>query len=145
MSNTQERSITESTSPLQTERGKTTIEDVVVAKIAGMAAQEVEGVHMGGGASRAIGGLVERATGSPSVTRGVHVEVGEQEAAIDLNLAVDYGIAIPAVAEAVRRNIINRVENLVGLKVTEVNITVNDVILPQPQQSEEEAETQRVR
>ena len=63
--------------------------------------------------------------------RGVSVEVGEEEAAIDLTMAVEYGTSIPQVTEAARRNVINRVENLVGLRVTEVNITVNDVQFPE--------------
>ncbi|MCA1739920.1 MAG: Asp23/Gls24 family envelope stress response protein, partial [Actinobacteria bacterium] len=106
-------------SPLQTERGGTRIEDSVVSKIAGIAAQEVEGVRMGGGTSQAIGGLLSSVTGGSSgsggQSRGVSVEVGEVETAIDVTLTVEYGKSIPQVAEAVRRNIINRVENLVGL------------------------------
>lgn len=112
------------------ERGGTRIEDAVISKLAGIAAGEVEGVHMGGGASRAVGGILESVTGGGSQTRGVSVEVGEKEAAADLTLALDYGKSIPQLTESVRRNIINRVESLAGLRVTEVNITVNDVILP---------------
>jgi uncharacterized alkaline shock family protein YloU len=63
--------------------------------------------------------------------RGVAVEVGEVEAAIDLTLAVEYGRPIPQISEAVRRNIINRTENLTGLQVTQVNITINEVLLPE--------------
>jgi uncharacterized alkaline shock family protein YloU len=59
------------------------------------------------------------------------VEVGEEEAAVELSIAVEYGKAIPQISEAVRRNVINRVEGLTGLKVVEVNITVNDVLLPE--------------
>jgi uncharacterized alkaline shock family protein YloU len=69
--------------------------------------------------------------GSANFSRGVSVEAGEEEAAIDLTMAVEYGVSIPQVTEAVRRNVINRVENLVGLRVTEVNITVNDVQFPE--------------
>lgn len=61
----------------------------------------------------------------------VPVEVGEEEAAVDLSMAVEYGKPIPRVSEAVRRNVINRVENLTGLRVTEVNILVNDVLFPE--------------
>ncbi len=64
-------------------------------------------------------------------TRGVSVQVGEEEAAVDLTLAVEYGTEIPRATEAVRRNVINRVENITGLRVVEVNITVNDVLLPE--------------
>jgi uncharacterized alkaline shock family protein YloU len=62
------------------------------------------------------------------------VEVGEEEAAIDLSMAIEYGKDIPRITEAVRRNVINRVENLVGLRVVEVNIRVNDVLLPEERQ-----------
>lgn len=131
-------------SPLQTERGSTKIEDAVVSKVAGIAAQEVEGVQMGAGASRAIGGLLGSMTSGSGggETRGVTVEVGEVEAAVDLTMAVEYGKSIPQVSEAVRRNVVNRVENLVGLNVTEVNITINDVIIPQ-QNSQEDEQRQR--
>ena len=122
-------------SPLRTERGNTTISDAVVSQVAGIAAQEVEKVQMGGGAAAAVGGFLQSVTGSSSgggnYSRGVSVEVGEEEAAIDLTMAVEYGVSIPQVTEAARRNVINRVESLVGLRVTEVNITVNDVQFPE--------------
>ena len=134
-------------SPLQTERGGTRIEDSVVSKVAGIAAQEVDGVRMGGGTSQAIGGLLSSVTGSSGSSggqsRGVSVEVGEVEAAVDVTLTVAYGISIPQVAEAVRRNIINRVENLVGLRVTEVNISVNDVFFPEQEQQQQQEQQQR--
>ena len=123
-------------SPLQTERGRTTISDSVVAQIAGIAAQEVEKVQMGGGSTAAVGGFLQSVTGSvtggsPNYSRGVSVEVGEEEAAVDLTMAVEYGYSVPQLTEAVRRNVINRVESLTGLRVTEVNITVNDVQVPE--------------
>ncbi len=123
-------------SPLQSERGRTTIEDAAVSKIAGVAAQEVEKVQMGGGATAAVSGFLGSVTGAVtggggSLTSGVSVEVGEEEAAVDLTMAVEYGVSIPRTTEAVRRNVINRVENLTGLGVTEVNITVNDVQFPE--------------
>jgi uncharacterized alkaline shock family protein YloU len=126
-------------SPLKSERGNTTISDAVVSQVAGIAAQEVEKVQMGGGATAAVGGFLQSVTGSvtgsssggANFSRGVSVEVGEEEAAIDLTMAVEYGVSIPQVTEAARRNVINRVESLVGLRVTEVNITVNDVQFPE--------------
>jgi uncharacterized alkaline shock family protein YloU len=120
--------------PLKTERGSTTISNAVVSQVAGIAGQEVEGVQMGGGTSRAVGGVLDSVTGASGTTRGVTVEVGEEETAIDLSLAVEYGRPIPQVSEAVRSNVIRRVENLVGLRVTEVNITVNDVLFPESQE-----------
>ncbi len=131
-------------SPLRTERGITRIEDNVVAKVAGIAAQEVEGIQMGGGTARAVGGFLDSVTGAGGQTRGVAVEVGEDEAAIDLSMAVEYGKAIPQISEAVRRNVINRVENLVGLRVTEVNITINDALLPEERsQLDQQREVER--
>jgi uncharacterized alkaline shock family protein YloU len=116
-------------SPLKTERGNTTISNAVVSQVAGMAAQEVEGVQMGGGTARTVGGVLDSVTGGSGTTRGVTVEVGEEEAAIELTMATEYGRSIPQLSEAVRTNVKRRVENLAGLRVNEVNITVNDVLL----------------
>jgi uncharacterized alkaline shock family protein YloU len=120
-------------SRLQSERGRTSISDPVVSQIAGVAAQEVEKVQMAGGTTAAVGGFLQSVTGSSSgnYARGVTVEVGEEEAAVDLTMAIEYGYSVPQLTEAVRRNVINRVENLTGLRVTEVNITVNDVQVPE--------------
>ena len=143
-------------SPLRSERGSTTISDAVVSQVAGIAAQEVEKVQMGGGAAAAVGGFLQSVTGGSSgggnYSRGVSVEVGEEEAAIDLTMAVEYGVSVPQITEAVRQNVINRVESLVGLRVTEVNIAVNDVQFPeerpmlgQQQEVEEQAREQERR
>ncbi|WP_121748500.1 Asp23/Gls24 family envelope stress response protein [Streptomyces sp. E2N166] len=128
-------------------RGRTTIADVVVTKIAGMAAREVSGVHaLGSGAARARGSMRERVPGAGSgrsATRGVGVEVGELQAAVDLEIVVDYGIPITDVAGAVRENVISAVERMAGREVVEVNILVSDVKLPD--EDEEEGEGPRVR
>jgi uncharacterized alkaline shock family protein YloU len=130
-------------SPLQTERGSTSISDSVVSKIAGIASQEVDGIRMGSGGSQAVSGILGSITGggSGSQTQGVSVEVGQEEAAIDLTLTAEYGKSIPQLAEAVRRNVANRVESLVGLRVTEVNITVSNIFFPQ-QEAEQERQRQ---
>jgi len=132
-------------SPLQTERGGTRIEDSVVQKIAGIAAQEVDGVRMGGGATQAVGGILSSITGGSGggQTRGVSVEVGEVESAVDITMTVEYGKSIPQISEAVRRNIVNRIENLTGLNVTEVNITVNDVFFPQEEQQQQQQQIEQ--
>ncbi len=128
--------------PLQTEKGNTTIQNTVVSKVAGIAAGEVDGIRMGGGgsqtASSILGSITGGSGGGGSQTAGVSVEVGQEEAALDLTMTAAYGKSIPQLAEAVRRNVINRVESLVGLSVTEVNITVGGLFFP-----EEEAEKQR--
>ncbi|SDM73288.1 Asp23/Gls24 family envelope stress response protein [Allokutzneria albata] len=115
-----------------TSQGKTSIASSVVQKIAGIAAREISGVHaMGGGVSRAFGALRERIPGGgTSVSTGVAVEVGEKQAAIDLDIVVEYGASIVDLAQAVRRNVITAVERMTGLEVIEVNISVNDIHLP---------------
>ena len=99
-------------SPLKGEMGNTTISNTVVTQIAGMAAQEVENAQMSGGASAAVGGILQSVTGGSTgggnYSRGVNVEVGEEEAAVDLTMTVDYGQSIPRIAEAARSNVINR-------------------------------------
>ncbi len=127
---------------LQTDRGNTRIADGVVTKIAAMAAREIPGVHeMGRGLARAMGGLRARVPGQQSedqTTQGVSVEVGERQAAIDLDIVTYYGQSIVEVTEAVRRNVIDRIESMTGLEVTEVNIMVDDLSVEgesQPQES----------
>jgi uncharacterized alkaline shock family protein YloU len=104
-------------------RGRTTIADGVVEKIAGLAARDVVGVHaMGTGLARTFGSVRDRVPGaSKSVTRGVKAEVGEVQTALDLDIEV---------ARAVRENVIAAVERMTGLEVVEVNVAVGDVKLP---------------
>jgi uncharacterized alkaline shock family protein YloU len=118
-------------SPLVSERGRTTISDSVVSTIAGMAAQEVEGVHMGGSAARAASGILGSITGSENQTRGVSAEVGTVEAAIDLTMGIEYGRDILRTVDEVRRRISDRVQNMTGLRVTELNATISEVIFPE--------------
>jgi uncharacterized alkaline shock family protein YloU len=135
-----------SSSAGQAEHGKTSIADGVVQKIAGLAAREVSGVHaLGGGAARALGALRERIPGSTqSASQGVTVEVGEKQAAVDLDLVTEYGVSIVDVAQAVRRNVIDAVEGMTGLDVTEVNVTVNDIHLPTDDDEQDRQEPARV-
>ena len=125
-------------SPLHSELGTTTIQDAVVTAIIGMAADEVEGVvpsHGGvrlpGDTSPTVGEFVDNITGGSSRTRGLSVDVGERQTAADITINVEYGRSIPQVTQAVRERIIERVQSLTGLEVTEVNIQVNDVDLPE--------------
>ncbi|MBD0842436.1 MULTISPECIES: Asp23/Gls24 family envelope stress response protein [unclassified Streptomyces] len=125
-------------------RGRTTIADGVVEKIAGMAARDVLGVHaMGSGLSRTFGAVRDRVPGgSKSVTRGVKAEVGEVQTALDLEIVVDYGVAIADVARAVRENVVAAVERMTGLEVVEVNIAVSDVKLPEEEDDDVEPRIQ---
>ncbi|WP_141313853.1 Asp23/Gls24 family envelope stress response protein [Streptomyces spinoverrucosus] len=128
-------------------RGRTTIADDVVAKIAGMAAREVPGIHaLGGGLARTMGAMRERVPGRRAgVTTGVKVEVGERQSAVDLDVVVEYGVAIPDLAAEVRENVIAAVERMTGLEVVEVNIAVDDVHLPEEEEEGEETVEGRVR
>ena len=124
-------------SPLDSDLGTTTIQDSVVSAIVGMAAQEVEGVSMSHGGARlpgdsspTVGEFVDNLTGGGGRSRGLSVEVGERQAAADITVNVDYGRSIPQLTKAVRERVIERVQNLTGLEVSEVNIQVNDVTLP---------------
>lgn len=131
---------TASPSALQTSQGTTTIAQDVVQKIAGLAAREVSGVYaLGGGAARTLGALRERIPGaSQSIGQGVSVEVGEKQAAVDLDIVTEYGAPIADVARSVRRNVISSVEGMTGLQVTEVNISVNDIHLPTDDEGQQE-------
>ena len=119
------------TGPLVSEQGRTSIADAVVAKIAGIATREVSGVHdLGGNTARAVGAIRDRIPGSrTNLSQGVNVEVGERQAAVDVELIAEFGVAIAELATAVRRNVISSVERMTGLEVTEVNIAVLDVHL----------------
>ncbi|MFJ2475766.1 Asp23/Gls24 family envelope stress response protein [Streptomyces sp. NPDC087659] len=125
-------------------RGRTTIADGVVEKIAALAARDVVGVHaMGSGLSRTFGAVRDRVPGGkPSVTRGVKAEVGEKQTALDLEIIVEYGVAIADVARAVRENVVAAVERMTGLEVVEVNIAVGDVKLPDEEDEETEPRIQ---
>jgi uncharacterized alkaline shock family protein YloU len=118
---------------LATEEGQISVADGVVQKIAGKACREIPGVHaMGTGGARAFGSIRERIPGSsgPSVAQGVGVEVGETEAAIDLDIVVEYGVPIADLGRSIQRNVKQAVERMTGLRVVEVNVAVDDVYLP---------------
>ena len=128
---------TERSSP-QSDRGTTTIQSGVVSSIAAMAVEEVEGIDPSHGGTRlpgdtspTVGEFVGRMTGGAGRTRGISAEIGEEQTALDLTVNVTYGRPIHQVTNALRENVIRRVESLTGLEVTEVNITVNDVTFPQ--------------
>lgn len=129
-------------SPLVTEHGKTTISDAVVAKIAGIATREVSGVHaLGGSTARAVGALRERIPGGrTNHSQGVSVEVGEREAAVDIELVAEYGVSITDLSAGIRRNVIGAIERMTGLAVTEVNIAVQDVFLPSDEEDDDAAD-----
>lgn len=128
---------------LTSETGTTHIADTVVAKIAALATREIPGVHsMGRGFSRRMGQLRAMVPGQAEeqpTAQGVSVEVGEKEAAIDLDVVTYYGESIAEVGDSVRRNVIDRVEGMAGLRVVEVNINVDDIFVEGEDSAEEES------
>jgi uncharacterized alkaline shock family protein YloU len=125
---------------LHTDQGRISVAQNVVQKIAGMACREISGVHrMGTSTGRAFGALRERIPGStgPNVAQGVGVEVGETQAAIDLDIVVDYGVSIADLGKSIQRNVKQSVERMTGLEVVEVNVNVDDVYLPADDQQQD--------
>lgn len=123
----------ETRSRLASSDGTISVAEGVVQKIAGIATREVAGVFsMGTGGARAFGSLKQRIPGSsgPNVSQGVSVEVGETQAAIDLDIVIDYGVAVADVGRSIQRNVKQSVERMTGLDVVEVNVSVDDVHLP---------------
>ncbi|GGM42381.1 Asp23/Gls24 family envelope stress response protein [Microbacterium saperdae] len=110
--------------------GKTTIEDGVVAKIAGIAAREVPGVYaLGGGAARVVGAIRD-ALNTTDLSQGITVEVGETQVAVDVTIVAEYPVALQKVADDVRAAIHSVMVELVGMDVVEINVTINDVHIP---------------
>ena len=130
-----------------TGQGRTTVANIVVQKIAGRAAREISGMYdFGGGtAARTFGAITERIPGGRASTgRGVTVEVGEKQAAIDLDIVVEYGVPIAQLAQSIRRNVIDAVEQMTSLEVVEVNININDLHLPDDGDDATDTSTPRV-
>ncbi|MET4783533.1 Asp23/Gls24 family envelope stress response protein [Glaciihabitans sp. UYNi722] len=110
--------------------GKTVIDDSVIAKVAGIATREVAGVFaLGGGAARALG-VIRDAINNTDLTQGVSVEVGETQVAVDITIVAEYPMPLQKVADDVRASVYRAIQNLVGMDVTEVNVTINDVHIP---------------
>jgi uncharacterized alkaline shock family protein YloU len=115
---------------LSTQEGKITVAEGVVQKIAGMATREIT--------TRAFGAIRQRIPGSsgPNVAQGVGVEVGETQAAIDLDIVIEYGASIADLGRSIQRNVKQSIERMTGLEVVEVNVAVDDVHLPTPEGEE---------
>lgn len=112
--------------------GRTVISEAAVAKVAGIAARSVPGVHsLGSGPSRALGAIRD-AVGSSDHAAGIHAEVGETQVAVDIELVASYGTPLHSLADHVRAAVYRAVEELVGLQVIEVNVEITDVYVPPP-------------
>ncbi|BAG19940.1 MULTISPECIES: Asp23/Gls24 family envelope stress response protein [Streptomyces] len=120
-------------------RGRTTIADGVVATIAAIAIRETGGVHsVGKGTAKALGAVTGRVPGASGKERTVKVEVGEKQTAIDVDVEVEYGVAIHELADRIRGNVVDAVETMTGLEVVEININVFDVHIPDEDDEEED-------
>ena len=117
---------------LVSDDGQTVVHNQVVAKIAGLAVQEIEGVQrlVPYGPGQSVSSFAKTITRSSMHELGVNVEVGSKEAAVDVRIVTTYGASIPAVADGIRRNVSDRIESMTGLKVVEVNIDVVDLYFP---------------
>ena len=115
--------------------GSIRIADEVVGIIAGLAATEIDGIA---GMSGGLGGGIAEMLGKKNFAKGVKVEVGEREAAVDLYIIVKYGVRIPDVALSVQENVKQAIESMTGLSVVEVNIHVQGVGFPDAEKREEE-------
>ncbi|HBI26902.1 MAG TPA: Asp23/Gls24 family envelope stress response protein [Peptococcaceae bacterium] len=119
----------------RTPMGAVRIADEVVAVIAGLAAMEVEGLAgMSGGLT---GGFAEM-LGRKNLSKGVEVEVGEKETAVNIFVIVEYGSKIPEVALGVQQNVKNAIESMTGLKVVDVNVHVQGVSFPEAEVEEQQ-------
>jgi uncharacterized alkaline shock family protein YloU len=128
-SRSMERSPSSGGAALKTEHGTTSISSSVVAKIAALATQEIPGVQaLGKSLSRTFGSIRSKVPGASAATaQGVSVEVGERQAAVDIDIVCYYGQSIVETADAIRQNVIERIEGMTGLEVVEVNINVDDL------------------
>lgn len=115
--------------------GKVQVADEVVAIIAGMAATEVQGIA---GMSGGIAGGIAEMLGKKNLSKGVKVEVGETEAAVDLYIIVKYGARIPEIAINCQEGVKKAIESMTGLQVVEVNVHVQGVSFPEAEQKKEE-------
>ncbi|MEL7564231.1 MAG: Asp23/Gls24 family envelope stress response protein [Dehalobacterium sp.] len=117
------------------EGGSVRIADDVVAIIAGLAATEVEGVA---GMSGGIAGGIAEMLGRKNLSKGVKVEVGETEAAVDIFVIVTYNVRIPDVALKIQENVKKAIETMTGLKVVEINVHVQGVAFPSMETKEDD-------
>lgn len=115
------------------ESGNVKIADEVVGVIAGIAATEVEGVA---GMSGSIASGITEILGKKNFSKGVKVEVGETQTALDLYIVIQYGVSIPEVAQQVQENVKRAVESMTGLDVVEVNVHVQGVAFGEPEDKE---------
>ena len=119
----------------KTEMGKIQIAPEVIEIIAGLATVEVDGVAgMSGGFASGVAELL----GRKNLSKGVKVEVGQKEAAVDVSVVIEYGRRIPEVASAIQANVKHAIESMTGLSVVEVNVHIHDVMFKGQERGEDD-------
>jgi uncharacterized alkaline shock family protein YloU len=123
-------------------KGRIEVADEVVEKVAGLACMEVEGVaDLGGDIERALESVRERiGIGNKRGDQGIKAKINGREVSIDVTIMIEYGHVVMEVARNVKNNVASQTSRMLGLKVVEVNVTVDDVKLPTPAKKEEEAD-----
>ena len=117
--------------------GTVKISNDVVAIIAGVAATEVKGVA---GMSGGITGGITEMLGMKNLSKGVKVEVGDEEAAIDLYIVVEYGSKIGEIGIEVQKNVKDTIETMTGLNVIQVNVNIQGVNLLKEEEAKPEVD-----
>jgi len=120
----------------EVELGIVKISDEVVEVIAGLAASEIDGIE--GMSTTLVGGITQILSGKKNLSKGIKVTVDEDKATIDIHVVVKYGIKIPEVASKVQENVIKFVESMTGLKVSAVNVFIQNVVLPKEEDKNNE-------
>lgn len=118
------------------DNGNINISEEVIAVVAGVAASEVNGVC---GMSAALGGFSEF-FGKKNYSKGVKVEINENEVKISVSIMVEYGCKIPDVAWEVQEKIKSEVENMTGMNILCVDVYVNAISLSKPEKVTETEE-----
>ncbi|MFG1710105.1 Asp23/Gls24 family envelope stress response protein [Nonomuraea sp. M3C6] len=138
----------EAPSPGAVVKGRINVADEVVEKIAALAALEVAGVvDMGGDLARAFESVRDRiGIGSRRGNQGVSAQIQDRQVTVSLTIVVEYGHVVMEVASDVKANVARSVSHMLGMRVVEVNVTVDDVRLPgearpAPQTPREDEET----
>lgn len=118
-----------------TEHGNVKISNEVVAIIAGVAANEIDGVV---GMSSSFTGGISEMLGMKNLSKGVKVEVNDKKANIDISITVEYGVKISDIGTKVQKNVKDSVENMTGLEVENVNVNIQDVSFPKDKKGEQD-------
>ncbi|ASS65037.1 MULTISPECIES: Asp23/Gls24 family envelope stress response protein [Paenibacillus] len=126
----------------KTDIGTIQIAPEVIEVIAGLATIEVEGVA---GMSGGLAGGIAELLGRKNLSKGVKVEVGHKEAAVDVSIIVEYGNPIPEIAAEIQRNVKKSIEMMTGLIVVEVNVHIHDVYFKSGESPVEEDSALRVK